>query len=150
MTVFMRNALIGLLLGSTAAIPAMAEDAWVATHNLLPGDILRTDDLEPQPLTAATPDAIPASRQLVGLEVKRRIYMGRPIGARDVGAPLAVKANMPVEVHWQSGSLTLVMQGNAMDPGAIGEQIRVLNPATSRAVRGTIIGDGVVEVRSEP
>ena len=44
----------------------------------------------------------------------------------------------------------LVMQGNALDPGAIGDQIRVLNPATSRTVRGTVTGEGIVEVRSEP
>ncbi len=150
MTAFMRNAIIGMLLGCACVTPAMAEDAWVATHNLVPGDLLRNDDIQAQPLTVAAPDALPASRQLIGLEVKRRIYQGRPIAARDVGAPLAVKANMPVEVHWQSGSLTLVMQGNAMDPGAIGEQVRVLNPTTSRAVRGTVVADGIVEVRSEP
>lgn len=150
MTVTLRNATMTSLIVCFASMPALADDAWIATHNLMPGDILRSDDIESQPMAHPVADALPATRQLAGLEVKRRVYQGRTIGTRDVGAPIVVKANMPVEVHWQSGSLTLVMQGNAMDPGAVGDQIRVLNPATSRAVRGTVVADGTVEIRNEP
>ena len=150
MTIFLRNAIAGSLLGCLAAAPAAAEDAWIATHNLMPGDILQSDDVEPQPMARPAPDALPATRQLAGLEVRRRVYLGHSVGSRDVGAPTIVKANMPVEVHWQAGSLTLVMQGNALDPGAVGDQIRVLNPTTSRTVRGTVTADGTVEIRSEP
>jgi flagella basal body P-ring formation protein FlgA len=131
------------------AVPAAAEDAWVATHNLMPGDILRSDDIQAQSLPQPAPDALPASRELAGLEVKRRVYLGRPLGARDVGPPIVIKANAPVDVYWQSGDLTLVMQGNALEPGAVGDSIRVLNPTTSRAVRGIVTGQGTVEIRSE-
>jgi flagella basal body P-ring formation protein FlgA len=149
MSAALRNTIIGSLLGCLAAMPAAAEDVWIATHNLMPGDILRSGDIEAQPMVRPMPDALPGSRELAGLEIRRRVYLGHPIGARDVGSPTVVKANMPVEVHWQSGSLTLVMQGNALDPGAVGDQIRVLNPTTSRTVRGTVAADGTVEVRAD-
>jgi flagella basal body P-ring formation protein FlgA len=150
MNVFMRNANTLFLLSCLAATPAAAEDAWVATHNLMPGDILRNDDLTVQAIVQPAPDALPATRELIGLEIKRRVYLGHPLGSRDVGSPTVVKANMPVEVHWQSGELTLVMQGNALEPGSVGDQIRVLNPTTSRTVRGMVTGAGTVEIRSEP
>jgi flagella basal body P-ring formation protein FlgA len=150
MNAFVRNSTMAVLLGSLAATSAAAEDAWVATHNLMPGDILRSDDISAQPIVQPAPDAVPATRELTGLEIKRRVYVGHPLGTRDIGAPTVVKANMPVDVHWQSGELTLVMRGNALEPGALGDQIRVLNPATSRTVRGTVTGEGIVEVRSEP
>jgi len=146
----MRNAAIGSLFVCLVGPRAVAEDAWVATHNLMPGDILQSGDMDAQPMDRPVPDALPPTRQLAGLEVKRRIYLGHSIGSRDVGSPTLVKVNMPVEVHWESGSLILIMQGNAMDPGAVGDQIRVPNPTTSRMVRGTVTADGTVEVRSEP
>jgi flagella basal body P-ring formation protein FlgA len=150
MNIFLRNAAIILFIVCSSGMTAHADDAWIATHNLMPGDILRNDDIDSQPQPRPVADALPAARPIAGLEVKRRVYQGHVIATRDVGAPIVVKANMPVEVHWQSGSLTLIMQGNAMDPGAVGDQIRVLNPATSRAVRGTVTADGIVEIRSEP
>ena len=103
MAAVLRKASIAILLGSLAATSAAAEDAWVATHNLMPGDIVRSDDISAQPVDPAAPEALPASRPLTGQEMKRRVYVGHPIGPRDIGAPMVVKPNMPVEVHWQSG-----------------------------------------------
>ena len=145
----LRNVIMGAAILCAAAGPAAAEEAWVATHNLMPGDILRADDMQSQSLAQPAPDALPATRDLTGLEVKRRVYLGHPLGARDVGAPIVVKANAAVDVYWQAGDLTLVMQGNALEPGAVGDSIRVLNPTTERAVRGIVTAQGTVEIRSE-
>ncbi|MBV9829040.1 MAG: flagellar basal body P-ring formation protein FlgA [Alphaproteobacteria bacterium] len=130
--------------------PAYATDAWVARHNLAPGDIVHSDDVEVRSLPQMMPDALPVTRDLVGPELKRRVYNGHPVGAHDVGTPTTVKVNTPVEVRWEAGGLSLVMRGNALEAGSVGDQIRVLNPTTSRTIRGTILEDGSVEIRSEP
>ncbi len=61
-----------------------------------------------------------------------------------------MKANTPVTVMWRSGGLALDMEGRALETGAVGDEIRVLNPGTSRTIRGVVVGEGMIEVKSEP
>lgn len=132
------------------ARPAAADDAWRATHTLLPGDTIRGDDIIAQAQTGFGRDVVPATRDIVGLEIKRRVYQGREITLRDIGPRSAVKANTPVRVMWKSGGLTLELDARALEAGAVGDEIRVLNPTTSRTIRGIVVADGMVEIRSQP
>ena len=150
MRIILRKFMIGLALSTVSVAPSFADEVWIARRNLIPGDVIRADDVDAQTPNRLMPDALPVTRDVTGMEVKRRVYAGHPIGGRDVGALTAVKANAPVEVLWKTGTLTLTMQGKALEPGAVGDEIRVLNTATSRAVRGTIISDNTVEVRTAP
>lgn len=149
MSIFVRKYVV-VLAAALLGTPAYAGEAWVAKHNLSPGDILRSDDAEVKSLPQASPDAVPTTRDLVGMEIKRRVYSGHPIGSRDIGQPTVVKVNSPVQVRWAMGDIALSMRGNALEAGGIGDQIRVLNPTTSRTIRGTVLSDGTVEVRGEP
>jgi flagella basal body P-ring formation protein FlgA len=40
------------------------------------------------------------------------------------------------------------MEGRAMESGALGDEIRVLNTASGRTIRAVVAGDGMVEIRS--
>ena len=59
-----------------------------------------------------------------------------------------MKSNTPVNVVWKAGALSLELAGRALEAGAVGDEIRVLNTMTSRTIRGTVVGDGMVEIRS--
>jgi flagella basal body P-ring formation protein FlgA len=130
--------------------PVWSEDAWHATRALLPGDVIRQDDIAAQPLARPLPEAVYATQEIVGQEVKRRVAANRPLTARDIGPRTAVLASTPVDVLWTSGPLKIAMSGRAMESGALGAEIRVLNTASGRTIRGIIVGDGMIEVRSEP
>ena len=147
---FMRKYAKWIVVGLSLSGPAYGGTAWVASHNLSPGDIVRSDDVEIKPLAQPAPDALPVDRDLVGLEVKRRVYGGHPVGSHDVGPPTIVKVGTPVEVRWQYGTLSLTLRGSALESGAVGDEIRVLNPSSSRTIRGTVLEDGTVAVRSDP
>lgn len=148
----LRNAtIIGLVVGLAATRPAAATaDIWVTTHQLMPGDIIQAEDVEPRTPARAQPHLIGVERDLVGQEVRRRIGAGQPVTSRDVGPRTAIKANATVEVRWQTGPLSLVLRGRALEAGAVGDEIRVMNATTSRTLRGTIIAPGVVEVAAAP
>jgi flagella basal body P-ring formation protein FlgA len=139
-----------LLLGLPSARPATAEEFWQASRTLLPGDTVRIDDVEAKTPLRSGADNVPTTRDVVGLEIKRRVYSGRPLTTRDIGPRSAVKANTPVAVFWSVGALSLQLDGRALETGAIGDAIRVLNPATSRTIRATVVGEGTVNVRAEP
>src|ERR1700722_17402539 len=132
-----------------AARGAVAQEVWQAVHTLLPGDIVRENDVAPKIPTGRVQDALPSTTPIVGLKVRRRLYAGHDVAARDVGTPLVVKAGSTITVLWKSGDLSLELEARALDPGSVGDEIRVLNPASLRTIRGTVVGEGMVEVRSE-
>src|ERR1700733_13759607 len=124
----------GLLLFMTHR--ATGQEVWHAVHTMLPGDIVRDDDVTSKTPSGRIQDAMPSTTRIVGLEVKRRLYPGHDVAARDVGAPTAVKAGTMITVLWKSGDLSLELGARALDAGALGDQIRVLNPASLRTIRG--------------
>ncbi len=133
-----------------AGAPAMAEEIWFAARSLVPGEIIGDGDVAAHEEIRRRTDTVPASRDLVGMEVRRRVTSGNVVTARDIGPRSLVRANTVVTVIWNTGSLSLSMQGRALESGAAGDEIRVLNTATSRTVRGTVLASGQVEVKAIP
>ncbi len=124
-------------------------DLLVATRRLLPGDTLAPGDVQMarvrasqlQPTVARLPD------QAVGLAVRRQpIAAGAPLPLPDLGPPMVVARGAPVTMELDSPGLTLTAQGVAMDSGAMGDQVRVLNPASRAMVTVAVIGPGRVRV----
>ncbi|HWL84027.1 MAG TPA: flagellar basal body P-ring formation chaperone FlgA [Roseomonas sp.] len=138
-----------LLAGATPA-PALAREVWHAARTLERGDILRPQDLEAMAPRRDNPAFIEAERDLVGQELRRRVRDGMPLRDRDVGEPLAVHSTDMVRVFWKSGGVTLEMEGRAVESGAVGEEIRVHNPGSSRTVRAVVVAEGTAEVRGAP
>jgi flagella basal body P-ring formation protein FlgA len=128
--------------------PARADDAWHATRILMPGDIIRQDDVVARAMPRLLPEAVMADRDIVGQQIKRRVAADRPLTMRDIGPRTAVQASTPVDVLWTSGSLKMAMSGRAMESGALGDEIRVLNTGSGRTIRGIVVGDGMIEVRN--
>jgi flagella basal body P-ring formation protein FlgA len=130
--------------------PARCQDVWHATRALLPGDVIRKDDVVAHPLQHPLPEALNSDQDIVGQQIKRRVQADRPLTDRDVGPRTAVLASTPVSVLWTSGTLRMEMEGRAEESGALGDEIRVLNTASGRTIRGIVAGDGMVEIRSVP
>jgi len=128
--------------------PAWSQDVWHTTRVLLPGDIIRQDDVVAHPLPRPMPDALLSDRNIVGQQIRRRVAIDRPLTAPDVGPRMAVLASTPVSVLWTSGALRMEMSGRAEESGALGDEVRVLNPGSGRTIRGIVSGDGMIEVRS--
>jgi flagella basal body P-ring formation protein FlgA len=131
------------------AAPAWSQSVWFSTHLLMPGDIIRQGDvvgkLEPHNL----PDVVGSDRDIVGQQIKRRVAADRPLTQPDIGPRSAVLASTSVTVLWTAGPLRMEMEGRAIENGAVGDEIRVLNPTSGRTIRGTVTGDGMVESRSD-
>jgi flagella basal body P-ring formation protein FlgA len=128
---------------------ARSVDVWEPTRMLLTGDIIRQDDIVARTLTRSYPEAVLASQDIVGQQVKRQVAANRPLTIRDIGPRAAVQANSPVTVLWSSGSLKMEMSARAMEAGAVGDEIRILNTASGRTIRGVVVGDDMIEVKAE-
>jgi flagella basal body P-ring formation protein FlgA len=126
---------------------AWSQDVWHTTRILMPGDVIRADDIVAHPVPRPLPQALSSERDIVGQQIKRRIVADRPLTEPDVGPRMAVMASAPVTVLWISGSLRMEMQGRAEESGAVGDQIRVLNTQSGQTIRSVVTGDGMTEAR---
>ena len=70
----------------------------------------------------------------------------RPIRLADLARPPAVEKGASVQMLLTGGGMALAVQGQALDAGAVGERIRVLNPSSRAVVEATVIGPGQVRV----
>ncbi len=71
--------------------------------------------------------------EVIGLQSKHQVAAGMPLMKSEFSRALMVQKGARVLMQLDSPGISLTGEGQAMEAGAIGERIRVLNP-TSRAV----------------
>jgi flagella basal body P-ring formation protein FlgA len=112
--------------------------------------VIRADTiLEPADLTIIAksfPGVIEAGEDIVGLETKNMLYPGRPIRRQDVGPIALVKRNQMVKLIFRQGGLTIATDARALQRGAEGDQVRVMNMSSRTTVSGTVARDGSIVV----
>lgn len=116
------------------AVPVLADEIY-ASRTLRVGNIVTPADLsEP-------------SEQMVGLEVRKSIYAGRPVSLADLGPPTLVRRNEIVTMTYRSGGIALRSEGRALGAGSAGERVDVMNLDSRRTVRAVVTGKRAVEIR---
>ena len=85
---------------------------------------------------------------LVGLAAKRMLSPGRPIQSGDVQRPVMVSKGGAVTMLVQLPGMFLSAQGKALDAGAQGDTILVMNTQTNRTVQAIVTGPSEVRVMS--
>ena len=109
------------------------------TRNLRAGTILRESDLL---FEGGFPEEIAAAKEsFFGKEIKRTVYAGRPIFVEDTGNPTVVKRNDIIAIEFTKGALVISTDGRALDPGAVGDTIRIMNLKSRVILSAVITGD---------
>lgn len=120
----------------------------VPTHRLLPGIPLRAEDFAMGRVRASLVrgEVVRSPAQAIGLAPRRQAVAGQPLLLADLTKPLAVGGGDRVAMELISGGLTLTALGQAMEGGALGGRIQVLNPASRAVVEADVIAPGRVRV----
>lgn len=124
-------------------LPALAESA-VALRPLAAGTVLAEADMTI--VAADIPGAVTRIEDAVGQQLRRSVPAGRPIRTGDIAAPARVERNQTVALRYQAGGLTILTEGRALDRGAEGEVIAVMNPSSRNTLSGQVLADGSVRV----
>jgi flagellar basal body P-ring formation protein FlgA len=144
---------LALLIGCLAlvAAPAVAADlpAVFAKRTLRVGALVTAADVELRPLVEHRAGGVATSLDaVVGQEVRRNLYVDRPVMTGDVGVPTIVHRNSLVTLAYASGGLELTALGRAIDSAGLHELLRVVNVDSRVTVVGTVTGPGMVRVGS--
>jgi flagellar basal body P-ring formation protein FlgA len=123
-------------------------DAVVPAHEIAQGQVLKVSDLalERRPKANLTPTTLTTIEQAQGLSTKHSLRPGQVIRAADVAKPELVARGETVTIVFQVPGIMLTIVGKAVDPGALGDVISVLNVQSKRTIQATVIGPGRVSV----
>ena len=120
----------------------------VATHRLAAGDVVGPGDLQVARLRASLVRAgvVQAAAQAVGMALRHSVGPGAPIPVAELIRPFTVQKGETVQMLLDTPGISLSAQGVAMDNGANGERVRVLNVQSRAIVEAEVSGSGRVRV----
>ncbi len=123
----------------------------IATSRLPAGAVLRSEDVHMARIrtSLARDDVAREPGQAIGMALRHPVSAGQPLPIADLVRPSIVEKGAAVQMLLDSAGLTLAAQGQALEPGAMGERVRVLNPVSRAVLEAEVTGPGQVRVRPD-
>lgn len=91
------------------------------------------------------PDSISSLPGAIGLSSRRSLRAGEVLRQGQLAAPMLIKRGSAVNIVARKEQVEVSMAGEALDPGALGEVIRVRNATSGTVIRARVVDAGVVE-----
>jgi flagellar basal body P-ring formation protein FlgA len=119
----------------------------VLTRNVEHGEVLKASDVivERRPKADIGGDAATRSGA-VGMQMRRPVRAGQALRVADLAKPDLVQRDGNVTLVYQAAGLYLTIRGKALDNGAEGDTVNVLNLQSNRTIGGVVIGRDQVRV----
>jgi flagellar basal body P-ring formation protein FlgA len=111
------------------------------------GEVIRPEDVrvERRPKAEVGSDSVDDAHA-VGLSATRPLRAGQVLRTTDVTKPHAVQRNEAVTIHYNAPGIMLTVRGKALEAGAVGEAVSVLNAQSNRTIQAVVAGPGQVVV----
>jgi flagellar basal body P-ring formation protein FlgA len=121
-----------------------------AARSIERGAILKDTDLimERRARAEVGRDVITSPAQAVGLAPRGGLQPGRPIRTAELMKPDLVQRNETVTLVYEVPGVVLTIRGKAVEGGAEGDVINVLNEQSKRTLQGVIVGPGRVAINN--
>jgi flagella basal body P-ring formation protein FlgA len=118
------------------------------TRALARGEIIRRADvvMERRPKSEVGNETFSAANEAVGLSTRRVMRPGQMLRQADLMKPELVQRNETVTLLFEVPGIVLTIRGKAMESGAEGDVVSVLNTQSKRTVQGTVTAMGTVTV----
>ncbi|MGF1591686.1 MAG: flagellar basal body P-ring formation chaperone FlgA [Kiloniellaceae bacterium] len=120
----------------------------VLRRGLKPGEVIRERDIEWMSVQAnrLTRTTVVESATMVGMSPRRPIRALDVIRTTDLQTPVVVSKNSLVTIRLQTERMELTVQGRAMENGAEGDVVRVMNTKSNTVVNAVVVDGGTVVV----
>lgn len=120
----------------------------VAVSRLPAGTVLRPDDVRMARVHVGMVhgEVIHATAEAVGEQLRHPVVAGQPFAVSNLMRPALVQRGSNVDMELLAPGIALQARGIALEGGATGERIRVLNPTSRAVVAAEVIGPGRVRV----
>ena len=121
----------------------------VLTRNAKAGEVIRARDIEwmSVQVNRLTRTTVVDAAGLIGMSPRRTIRAQAMIRSTDLETPVVVAKNSLVTIRLETERMQLTVQGRAMEDGARGDVVRVMNNKSNTVVNAVVIDAGRVVVR---
>ena len=128
---------------------ATAEVVTVA-RALERGEVIRAADVvvERRPRAEIGRELLRSTAEVVGLAARAQLRPGQLLRGADLMKPEVVQHNETVTLIYELPGIRLTVRGKAVEGGAEGDTISVLNEQSKRTVQGVVAGPGRVVIRT--
>jgi flagella basal body P-ring formation protein FlgA len=122
-------------------------EAAVLARNVERNELIKSADVvvERRPKAEVGGDAATRDRA-VGMQARRQLRAGQAVKTGDLVKPDLVQRDQTVTLIYEATGLYLTIRGKALEGGAEGDVVSVLNLQSKRTVTGTVIGRGQVAI----
>jgi flagella basal body P-ring formation protein FlgA len=123
-------------------------EAAVLSRPVAAGVVLRAADITivRRPKAEFAANVVTTAEQAVGLAARRAMRPGEVLRQTELSKPEVIARNDNVTITFQVPGITLTMRGKALEGGARGDTISVLNVQSKRSIQATVAGPGHVVV----
>jgi flagella basal body P-ring formation protein FlgA len=130
----------------TGTVSETVETATL-TRTLRVGEIVKASDvaMERRPKSEVGYEVM-AADQTVGFAAKSALRAGIALKPDLLTRPQVVQRNEAVTILFELPGIMLTVRGKALEAGAVGDMVSVLNTQSNRAVQATVIGPGRVTI----
>lgn len=120
----------------------------VLQRDMQPGEVVRADDIEwvKLPTNRVSLNMITSQDKLLGMSPRRPVRQGEPVRINDMQPPVVVEKGTQVDVFYQTGVLSLTARGRALESGAVGDVVSILNTTSNRTIQGVVTGPNAVSI----
>lgn len=120
----------------------------VPVSRLPAGTVLRADDVRMARVHVGIVhnEVLHSAAGAVGMQLRHPVAAGQPLAVSNLMRPALVQRGSAVDMQLSAPGISLQARGVAMDAGATGERIRVLNPNSRAIVSAEVIGPGLVRI----
>jgi flagella basal body P-ring formation protein FlgA len=122
----------------------------VAAHAIERGSVIKDADvvLERRPRTEIGRDPLGGNDIVIGMAARNSLAEGRVLHAPDLMKPELVQRNETVTLTFDIPGIALTVRGKALEAGAEGDVVSVLNEQSKRTLQGIVTGRGRVAIGS--
>ena len=116
------------------------------SHAIERGAPIRASDItvERRPRAEIGRDTIADRDAVIGMAARNQLRAGQPLRTTDLMKPELVARGAIVTLHYQIPGISLTVRGKAMEAGAEGDTISVLNETSKRTLQGVVVGQNRV------
>ena len=120
----------------------------VLRRRMLPGEVIRERDIAWQDARSdrISRNVVLDPVNLVGKSPRRPIRAEKPVLGSELRQPVLVPRNSLVTIRLQTARMVLTARGRALEPGAKGDVIRVVNTNSNQIISASVTASGTVEV----
>jgi flagella basal body P-ring formation protein FlgA len=125
-----------------------AVEVAVTARALARGEIVKAGDvvIERRAKSEFSAEPPAPAAEVVGLAARRALRAGQPLRNADLAKPEIVHRGDMVTLHYEAPGIVLSMRGKAVEAGALGDTVSVLNEQSKRTIQGVISSPGHVTV----